>query len=112
MLSRLIVAGLISTVVGASPGIAAEPTRPELILRQAIEGLPKGDKQEVQVLTARFEPGQSTVYHTHQFPVVIYMLEGTFTLEMEGRPPVSIMAGQSFVEPPHVKMTGYKPKCE
>jgi quercetin dioxygenase-like cupin family protein len=35
------------------------------------------------------------------------MLEGTFTLEMEGRPPVAIEAGPSFVEPPNVRMTGY-----
>jgi quercetin dioxygenase-like cupin family protein len=39
--------------------------------------------------------------------VTAYVLEGAFTLEMEGRPPVVIKAGQSLVEPPNVKMTGY-----
>jgi quercetin dioxygenase-like cupin family protein len=34
-------------------------------------------------------------------------LEGAFTLELEGRPPAVVKAGQSFVEPPNVKMTGY-----
>ncbi|MDF2975080.1 MAG: cupin protein, partial [Microvirga sp.] len=34
-------------------------------------------------------------------------LEGTFTLELEGRPAVLVKAGESFVEPPNVKMTGY-----
>jgi quercetin dioxygenase-like cupin family protein len=34
------------------------------------------------------------------------MLEGTFTLELDGRPPVAIAAGQVFVEPSGVTMTG------
>jgi quercetin dioxygenase-like cupin family protein len=39
--------------------------------------------------------------------VTVYVLEGAFTLELEGRPPVTIKTGEAFVEPPHVKMTGY-----
>jgi len=39
--------------------------------------------------------------------VTVYILEGAFTLEMEGRAPVPVKAGQAFVEPPNVKMTGY-----
>ena len=44
---------------------------------------------------------------THRFPVTVYVLEGTFTLELEGRAPVTAKAGQAMVEPPLVKMTGY-----
>jgi quercetin dioxygenase-like cupin family protein len=36
-----------------------------------------------------------------------YVLEGAFTLEVEGREPVTVRAGEAMVEPPHVKMTGY-----
>ena len=39
--------------------------------------------------------------------MTVYILEGAFTLEMEGRQPVTIKAGQAMVEPPNVKMTGY-----
>jgi quercetin dioxygenase-like cupin family protein len=39
--------------------------------------------------------------------VTVYVLEGEFTLEMEGRAPVTVKAGQAMVEPPQVKMTGY-----
>jgi quercetin dioxygenase-like cupin family protein len=38
--------------------------------------------------------------------VTVYMIEGVFTLELEGRPPVSIAAGEVFVEPAGVDMTG------
>jgi quercetin dioxygenase-like cupin family protein len=69
--------------------------------------MPQSERQEVQVLTATIAPGQSTVFHTHRFPVTVYMLEGAFTLEMEGREPVTVRAGQSMVEPPNVRMTGF-----
>ena len=59
------------------------------------------------VMTASFRPGDRTVFHTHRHPVTVYVLEGTFTLEMEGRAPVLVRAGEALVEPPGVRMTGY-----
>lgn len=91
------------------PSMAQEPgtARPELLLREVISGMPRGEKQEVRVMTASFKPGDKTVFHTHRFPVTVYILEGAFTLELEGRAPITVKAGQAFVEPPNVKMTGY-----
>lgn len=40
------------------------------------------------------------------------MLEGAFTLELEGRAPVTVKAGEAFVEPPNVKMTGHNRSTE
>ena len=81
--------------------------RPEMILKELVSGMPKGEKQEVRVLTASFKPGDKTVFHTHRFPVTVFVLDGAFTLELEGRAPVVVKTGQAFVEPPNVKMTGY-----
>jgi quercetin dioxygenase-like cupin family protein len=92
-----------STLMAQEHGV----TKPELLLREVVSGMPRGEKQEVRVLTANFEPGDRTVFHTHRFPVTVYILKGAFTLELEGREPVIVKAGQSFVEPPGVKMTGY-----
>ena len=58
-------------------------------------------------LTANFQPHDKTLFHTHRFPVTVYVLEGAFTLEMEGREPVTVKAGQAITMPAHVKMTGY-----
>ena len=69
--------------------------------------MPKAERQEVRVLVATLKPGAQTPFHTHHFPVTAYILEGAFTLEMEGRAPVTVKAGEATVEPPHVKMTGY-----
>ena len=101
----------LSVALGAAlicrSGLAQEPAKPNLVLREVVQGMPRGERQEVQVLSATIAPGQSTVFHTHLFPVTVYMLEGAFTLEMEGREPVTVRAGQSMVEPPNIRMTGF-----
>ena len=92
----------------AKPDVAKpDVAKPNLVLQQLVEGLPKDDRQTVRVLTASFKPGDKTVYHTHRFPVTVYVLEGAFTLELEGRPPLTVKAGEAMVEPPNVAMTGY-----
>ena len=86
-----------------APGFAA----PKLVLKESVARMPKTDLQEVRVLTAAFKPGDRTVFHSHRSPVTVYVLEGQFTLDLDGRTPVVVSAGQAFVEPPNVKMTGY-----
>ena len=88
-------------------GPAAGLARPELVLKEVVEAMPRGARQEIKVLTASFRPGDRTVFHTHAFPVTVYVLEGAFTLELEGRPTVTVRAGEAFVEPAAVRMTGF-----
>jgi len=90
--------------VGQERGLA-RPDPP--VLREVVTGMPRGERQEIRVLTATLKPGDKTLFHMHRFPVTVYILEGAFTLEVEGRPPVTVKAGQAMVEPPNVKMTGY-----
>jgi quercetin dioxygenase-like cupin family protein len=75
--------------------------------REVLRELPRLPEQEVRVLFATLHPGDATPHHWHRFPVTVYMLEGTFTLELDDRAPVAIAAGAVFVEPAHVTMTGY-----
>jgi quercetin dioxygenase-like cupin family protein len=98
---------LVSTASAAAQTSESNLAKPKLLMQEAVAGMPKLDKQEVRVLTATFSPGDKTVYHTHRFPVTVYVLEGTFTLELEGRDPVIVKAGEALVEPPNVPMTGY-----
>src|SRR5882672_10289515 len=81
----------------ALPAIAQEPgaARPQLVLQEIIAGMPQGEKQEVRVLTASFKPGDKTLFHTHRFPVTVYVLEGAFTLEIEGREAVTVKTGHA-----------------
>ena len=74
--------------------------------REIVKDMPRLPEQEVRVLFATLLPGDVTPYHWHRFPVTVYVTEGTFTLALDGREPVAIEAGQAFVEPANVKMTG------
>jgi quercetin dioxygenase-like cupin family protein len=100
---------ILAALAAGAPATAQESglARPQLLLKQVVEGMPKGEKQEVSVLTATFKPGDRTVFHTHRFPVAVYVVEGAFTLELEGRAPVTLKAGEAMMEPPNVKMTGF-----
>lgn len=98
---------LLATLLLATPAGAQAPARPDLLLRETIAGMPRGERQEVQVLAATIAPGQSTVFHTHAFPVTVHVLEGTFTLDLQGRETLVVRAGQSMIEPPGVPMTGH-----
>jgi quercetin dioxygenase-like cupin family protein len=95
---------MISTIATAQhQGFA----KPETVLQQMVDGLPRDEKQFVRVLTATFKPGEKTVTHTHRFPVTVYVVEGAFTLELKGQAPIVVKAGEAMVEPPNVEMTGY-----
>lgn len=95
------------------PAHAQEPglAKPNLVLQQIVEGLPNDSKQTVRVLTATFKPGDKTVYHSHRFPVTVYVVEGAFTLDLKDRPPLTVRAGEAMVEPPNVAMTGHNPSA-
>src|SRR3954466_3529123 len=101
------------TAILGSPAIAQDAglAKPNLVLQQIVDGLPKEDKQAVRVLTATLKPGDKTVHHTHRFPVTVYVLEGAFTLDLKDRPPMTVKAGEAMVEPPNVAMTGYNPSA-
>ena len=98
---------LIALLAAVTSAAAQGTASPQLLLREVLSGMPRGDKQEVRVLTAGFKPGDKTVFHTHRFPVIVYVLEGAFTLELDGRAPITVKTGEAMVEPPNVKMTGY-----
>ena len=81
--------------------------KPQTVISEIVEGMPKGEKQQVRVLTATFQPRDQTLFHTHRFPVTVYVLEGAFTLKKEGQQPVTVKTGEAMLMPPNVKMTGY-----
>ena len=96
-----------SFITGTSAGQQPGLVKPEPLLEEVVHGMPNGDTQKIRMMTASFKPGDRTVFHTHPFPVTVYILQGEFTLELEGRKPTILKTGQAFVEPPHVKMTGF-----
>ena len=105
--------GLALIAILGIPAHAQEPglAKPNLVLQQIVEGLPNDSKQAVRVLTATFKPGDKTVYHSHRFSVTVYVVDGTFTLELKDRAPLTVRAGEAMVEPPNVAMIGHNPSA-
>ena len=67
---------IILALLVSLPAMAQEPNtaKPQLLLKELVQGMPRSEQQEVRVLTANFKPGDKTVFHTHRFPVTVYIL--------------------------------------
>jgi quercetin dioxygenase-like cupin family protein len=100
-----------SAIAGLDVGVTKSAHRTgaaklTVLHRERIGGMPAAPEPEIRVLFATLDPGDRTPYHSHRHPVTVFVTEGVFTLELDGREPVAVRAGEAFVEPPHVKMTG------
>lgn len=115
MRSFIAATAAIATLMAVTTTAAAQApatAKAEELLKEVVAGMPRGERQEVRVFTATLKPGDRTPFHTHRFPVAAYVLEGAFTLELEGRPPVIVKAGEAILEPPNVRMTGFNRAAE
>jgi quercetin dioxygenase-like cupin family protein len=65
------------------------------------QALPEFAGHKVQFITVEYLPGQSTPPHEHAGSVIAYVLEGSFTSQLEGQKPVTYHKGQYWYEPPH-----------
>ena len=106
------IAGSLFAVTASASAQVPATAKPDEVLKEIVAGMPRGERQEVRVFTATLKPGDRTPFHTHRFPVAAYVLEGAFTLELEGRPPVVVKAGEAILEPPNVRMTGFNRAAE
>jgi quercetin dioxygenase-like cupin family protein len=52
-----------------------------------------GPGREAVQVRAEFAPGAAAGRHTHPGEELLYILEGTLVLEVEGKPPVTLKAG-------------------
>ena len=62
--------------------------------------------REVVQAVAELPPGVAAGRHTHPGEEVGYLMEGTLTLMVEGKPPVIVKAGESFFVPAGVVHDG------
>jgi quercetin dioxygenase-like cupin family protein len=75
---------------------AQQPAFKRTVLQQHDISMPG---HEVVSAVAEFEPRATPGRHTHFGEEVGYILEGTFLVEQDGKPPVTLQAGGSFLIP-------------
>jgi quercetin dioxygenase-like cupin family protein len=75
--------------------------------RTPLQDQPLGDPTRHAVQArAEFAPGVSAGRHTHPGEELSYVLEGTLLLEVDGQPPRTLKAGDSFFVPAGVVHDG------
>ncbi len=82
---------------------AEEPITRTMLLKPDVTGI--GGK-EALVLEVEFAPGAVGGKHFHPGHEIVYMLEGSITLEVEGKPPATYKAGDTFDIPREVVHSG------
>jgi quercetin dioxygenase-like cupin family protein len=61
----------------------------------------------VPVTRIDFAPGQPTGRHLHPVPVIAYVLEGEFIVQIEGKPARHYKAGETVFEPANTVIERY-----
>ena len=76
------------------------------VVKELLPTPPKGDKLEVRLVTATIPPGAVGKWHTYPNHPVVYVAEGTVTVEFRDREPKVYNAGDGFVEPINTVLRG------
>ena len=103
----LAAASIVAGVIGAW-GIGSLEAQDKAAFKRTLlqkHELTAQGREGVQVL-AEFAPGAAAGKHTHPGEEMGYILEGTLQLEIQGKPPVTLKAGQVFFVPAGVVHDG------
>jgi quercetin dioxygenase-like cupin family protein len=62
--------------------------------------LPELPGKEAVMLEVSYPPGATDRVHRHDVHALLYVLEGTIQMQLQGGPPVTLKAGDTFYEGP------------
>lgn len=91
----LILMTLVLLAIGVGIGAQQTPFK-RTVLQQADISVPG---REVITALGEFQPGAVAGRHTHAGEEIGYILEGTLLVEIDGKPPVTLGPGKTFVIP-------------
>jgi quercetin dioxygenase-like cupin family protein len=57
--------------------------------------------KELLMITVEYPPGSSDPVHRHNAQALVYVLEGSIVMGVNGEKPVTVTAGQTFYEGPN-----------
>ena len=77
------------------------PAPPPAVVKQLIdEDLLGADRKELLMLTVKYLPGGASLPHRHDAQVFVYVLQGELTMQIAGKPAVTLRQGDTFYETP------------
>ena len=91
---------VVSSLLAASVlGFLMVPAGAQQVVKELLPTPPKGDRLEARLRTATIEPGTVGTWHTYPNHPVVYVAEGTLTVEFRGGASKIYNAGDGFIEP-------------
>ena len=104
MLVALLATGALLLLVAATPRLLAHELSSDegTTTPLARQALPDAPGKQLVMAVVSYAPGQSSAPHRHPGSVMAYVLEGEVISQLEGQPPITYRAGQSWYEPPRV----------
>lgn len=88
-----IVLSLLGSLCASATAQSSDPPS-ALLLKEMSD-----DRSEVRLITSLFAPNTSSPWHVHPSAVVVYVEVGAGFWEIEGRPSMTVTAGQGLLEP-------------
>src|SRR5215467_6034392 len=80
--------------------VSAGPASDAVVESLISEQLPDVAGRELDMITVQYPPGGASAPHRHDAYVLVYVLEGEVQMGIRGRNPVTLRAGQTFLERP------------
>src|SRR5215469_12330352 len=81
----------------SSPVIAQEAKVTSLMSKP----VPDNPRKELLMISVEYPPSASVPVHRHNAQALLYVLEGSVTMGVNGEKPVTLTAGQTFYEGPN-----------
>lgn len=98
LLSLTLVVGVVLGAIGDRLLSAQqEPLKRTALLKTDLAGM---QGREGQIIRVEFAPGAAAGKHYHPGHELVYVMEGSGTLEVEGKPPRQVKAGDTAYLPP------------
>lgn len=90
-LATLLLAAITASAVNAHDGV---------VTPLMSKDLPEFAAQEAVMITVEYGPGESTPAHRHDAHAMVYVLEGSVVMQVEGQEETTLNAGDTYYESP------------
>lgn len=88
---------LLLLTLGIGAACADGPAKVTPLMTKDLAGV---DGKEIIMSTVEYPPGGQSVPHRHDANVIVYVLQGTLTMQVDGHEPVTLKPGDTFHESP------------
>ena len=96
MKQRIVIISVVTLAGAAAVALAQQAGFKRTVVQQGDLSAPG---REVVQAVAEFQPAGTVGRHTHPGEEVAYVLEGAIVLEVDGKPAMTLSAGQGFIIP-------------